>query len=125
MLLKKRPKIEKAISPEQVEIAKEELRFLRIEKELAENIVSLVDTRINELKADFKITEDDRIRLTMVHSRDLDRLGQQIRNNELIVNLYDLEGTYAELSGRLAAITEEIESVREALYPIKNKTILN
>ena len=125
MLLKKRPKIDRTITPEQVEIAKEKLRLLRIEKELAGDIVTLVDTRINELEADSKITDDDRVRLTLTHSRILDRLEQQIRNDEFIVKLYDLEGTYAELSGRLASITEEIESAREALYPIQNKTILN
>ena len=125
MLLKKRPKIDRTITPEQVEIAKEELHVLRIERELTGDIVTLVDTRINELEADSKITDDDRVRLTLTHSRILDRLEQQIRNDEFIVKLYDLEGTYAELSGRLAAITKEIESAREALYPIQNKTILN
>ena len=125
MILKKRPKIDRTITPEQVEIAKEGLHVLRIERELTGDIVTLVDTRINELEADSKITDDDRVRLTLTHSRILDRLEQQIRNDEFIVKLYDLEGTYAELSGRLAAITKEIESAREALYPIQNKTILN
>ena len=125
MLLKKRPKIERAIRAEQAEIAKEELHVLHIERELTGDIVTLVDKRINELHADFKITDDDRVRLSQTYIRDLDRIDQRIRNDEFIVKLYDLEETQTELTGRLAAITDEIESVREAMYPLKNKTILN
>jgi hypothetical protein len=105
----------KTVPSSQVNQAKEDLRILSLEKE----IVGFALTRLYEAEADGKITKDDQVKLLEKYGTEMKQLDKQITSKELIVKLYELEGTQSELiqlfNNRLDEINQEIKTIRGSL----------
>ena len=102
----------KSVPSSQVNQAKEDLRILSLEKE----IVGFALTRLYEAEADGKITKDDQVKLLEKYGTEMKQLDKQITSKEMIVKLYELEGTQSELiqlfNNRLEEINREIKTIR-------------
>ena len=105
----------KTVPSSQVNQAKEDLRILSLEKE----IVGFALTRLYEAEADGKITKDDQVKLLEKYGTEMKQLDKQITSKEMIVKLYELEGTQSELiqlfNNRLDEINQEIKTIRGSL----------
>ena len=105
----------KSVPSSQVNQAKEDLRILSLEKE----IVGFALTRLYEAEADGKITKEDQVKLLEKYGTEMKQLDKQITTKEMIVKLYELEGTQSELiqlfNNRLDEINHEIKSIRGSL----------
>ena len=105
----------KSVPSSQVNQAKEDLRILSLEKE----IVGFALTRLYEAEADGKITKDDQVKLLEKYGTEMKQLDKQITSKEMIVKLYELEGTQSELiqlfNNRLDEINQEIKTIRGSL----------
>jgi len=105
----------KSVPSSQVNQAKEDLRILILEKE----IVGFALTRLYEAEADGKITKDDQVKLLEKYGTEMKQLDKQITSKEMIVKLYELEGTQSELiqlfNNRLDEINQEIKTIRGSL----------
>lgn len=108
-------RVMKTVPSSQVGQAKEDLRILSLEKE----IVGFALTRLYEAEADGKITKDDQVKLLEKYGTEMKQLDKQITSKEMIVKLYELEGTQSELiqlfNNRLDEINQEIKTIRGAL----------
>jgi len=108
-------KEERSIPSAEADRAKEDLRILNLEKE----IVGFALTRLYEAEAEERITKDDRAKLLDKYKAEMKELESQINRREMIVRLYELEGTQSELvqmfNNRLNEIGREIESIRASL----------
>lgn len=105
----------RSVPSSQVNQAKEELRILSLEKE----IVGFALTRLYEAEADGKITKEDQVKLLDKYGTEMKQLDKQITTKEMIVKLYELEGTQSELiqlfNNRLDEINQEIKTIRGTL----------
>ena len=105
----------KTVPSSQVNQAKEDLRILSLEKE----IVGFALTRLYEAEADGKITKEDQVKLLEKYGTEMKQLDKQITSKEMIVKLYELEGTQSELiqlfNNRLDEINQEIKTIRGSL----------
>ena len=105
----------KSVPSSQVNQAKEDLRILSLEKE----IVGFALNRLYEAEADGKITKDDQVKLLEKYGTEMKQLDKQITSKEMIVKLYELEGTQSELiqlfNNRLEEINLEIKTIRGSL----------
>ena len=108
-------RVGRAVPSSQVNQAKEELRILSLEKE----IVGFALTRLYEAEADGKITKEDQVKLLDKYGTEMKQLDKQITTKEMIVKLYELEGTQSELiqlfNNRLDEINREIKTIRGTL----------
>jgi hypothetical protein len=108
-------RVKRSVPSSQVNQAKEELRILSLEKE----IVGFALTRLYEAEADGKITKEDQVKLLEKYGTEMKQLDKQITTKEMIVKLYELEGTQSELiqlfNNRLDEINREIKTIRGSL----------
>lgn len=108
-------RVGRSVPSSQVNQAKEELRILSLEKE----IVGFALTRLYEAEADGKITKEDQVKLLDKYGTEMKQLDKQITTKEMIVKLYELEGTQGELiqlfNNRLDEINREIKTIRGSL----------
>jgi hypothetical protein len=108
-------RVGRSVPSSQVNQAKEELRILSLEKE----IVGFALTRLYEAEADGKITKEDQVKLLDKYGTEMKQLDKQITTKEMIVKLYELEGTQGELiqlfNNRLDEINREIQTIRGSL----------
>ena len=98
-----------------VEMIKKELQAMGIEKE----IVGYALTRLYEAEAQGKITEQDRIQLVSKYGDEMQRLNKEIEKRQMIVKLYDLEETRADVlktfNSKLEDISRNIANIKAAL----------
>jgi hypothetical protein len=108
-------RVGRSVPSSQVDQAKEDLRILSLEKE----IVGFALTRLYEAEADGKITKEDQVKLLDKYGTEMKQLDKQITSKEMIVKLYELEGTQSELiqlfNNRLDEINREIKTIRGSL----------
>jgi len=108
-------RVGRSVPSSQVNQAREELRILSLEKE----IVGFALTRLYEAEADGKITKEDQVKLLDKYGTEMKQLDKQITTKEMIVKLYELEGTQGELiqlfNNRLDEINREIKTIRGTL----------
>lgn len=102
-----------------VQIAKEELVVLNVEKEIAEAIVSLVQQRLNSAETEGRVSEDFRVQLEQKYIADVLQLEKKIAQRGKVVQLYELEKTQNSLiqsfNEKLEALNKEILSIRSSL----------
>jgi hypothetical protein len=102
-----------------VQIAKEELVVLNVEKEIAEAIVSLVQQRLNAAETEGRVSEDFRVQLEQKYIADVLQLEKKIAQRGKVVQLYELEKTQNSLiqsfNEKLEALNKEILSIRSSL----------
>lgn len=107
----------KSRSIENLEVKEAEniLRTLNVERE----IVSYALTRLYEAEVEGKINEDERVLLVNKYKNQLQRLEEQIKNKELIVNLFKLEETKEDLvkmfKDKFDEITKNIDNIQKNL----------
>ena len=102
-----------------VQIAKEELIVLNVEKEIAEAIVALVQKRLNAAETEGQVSEDFRVQLEQKYIADVLQLEKKIAQRGKVVQLYELEQTQNNLiqsfNEKLEALNKEILSIRSSL----------
>ena len=98
-----------------VEDAKEDLRVLKIEKE----IVAFALSRFDAAEADGKITSEDRVYLHEKYSQEMQKLDKTIKRKELILRLHDLENTHTNLiqmfQKKLDELNRDINQIQSSL----------
>ncbi len=115
------PEVQPANMPpkSKVQIAKEELLVLNMEKEIAEAIVNLVQQRLNNAETAGRVSEDFRVQLEQKYIADVLQLEKKIAQREKIVQLYELEKTQNSLiqsfNEKLEALNKEILNIRSSL----------
>ena len=106
---------ERSIPSSQADKARDDLRILVLEKE----VVGFALTRLYEAEAAGKITKEDQVKLLEKYGAEMKQLDKQINTKEMIVKLFELEGTQNELirmfNDRLVEIDREIKNMRAAL----------
>lgn len=106
---------ERSIPSSQADKAREDLRILGLEKE----VVGFALTRLYEAEAAGTITKEDQVKLLEKYGAEMKQLDKQINTKEMIVKLFELEGTQNELiqmfNDRLVEIDREIKNMRAAL----------
>jgi hypothetical protein len=80
-----------------VQIAKEELVVLNVEKEIAEAIVTLVQKRLNTAETEGRVSEEFRVQLEQKYIADVLQLEKKIAQRGKVVQLYELEKTQNSL----------------------------
>ncbi len=107
--------VRSTVSASELEETKNELRTLRIERD----IVSYALTRLFEAEAQGKITQEERDRLLSKYKDDMKRLEKDLEEKELVVNLHELEGMQSNLlemfQKRFDEISNRIEEIRSEL----------
>ena len=102
-----------------VQIAKEELVVLNVEKEIAEAIVTLVQKRLNTAETESRVSEDFRVQLEQKYIADVLQLEKKIAQRGKVVQLYELEKTQNSLiqsfNEKLDALNKEILNIRSTL----------
>lgn len=102
-----------------VQIAKEELVVLNVEKEIAESIVTLVQKRLNTAETEGRVSEDFRVQLEQKYIADVLQLEKKIAQRGKVVQLYELEKTQNSLiqsfNEKLDALNKEILNIRSSL----------
>ena len=102
-----------------VQIAKEELVVLNVEKDIAEAIVTLVQKRLNTAEKEAHVSEDFRVQLEQKYIADVLQLEKKIAQRRKVVQLYELEQTQNSLvqsfNEKLEALNKEILSIRSSL----------
>lgn len=102
-----------------VQIAKEELVVLNVEKEIAEAIVTLVQKRLNTAETEGRVSEDFRVQLEQKYIADVLQLEKKIAQRGKVVQLYELETTQNSLiqsfNEKLDALNKEILNIRSSL----------
>ncbi|UCH38150.1 MAG: hypothetical protein JSV76_03060 [Candidatus Bathyarchaeota archaeon] len=102
-----------------VQIAKEELVVLNVEKEIAEAIVTLVQKRLNTVETEGRVSEDFRVQLEQKYIADVLQLEKKIAQRGKVVQLYELETTQNSLiqsfNEKLEALNKEILNIRSSL----------
>ena len=105
----------RSVENKEVKEAEDVLRTLNVERE----IVSYALTRLYEAEVEGKISEDERVLLVNKYKSQLHRLEEQIKNKELIVNLFKLEETKEDLvkmfKDKFDEITKNIENIQRNL----------
>jgi hypothetical protein len=115
------PKIPPIDTPpkSKVQIAKEELVVLNVEKEIAEAIVALVQKRLNTAETEGRVSEEFRVQLEQKYIADVLQLEKKIAQRGKVVQLYELETTQNSLiqsfNEKLDALNKEILSIRSSL----------
>jgi hypothetical protein len=98
-----------------VEAAKEDLRILKIEKE----IVAFALSRFDAAEAEGKITQEDRVYLLEKYSQEMQKLEKQIKRKELLIRLHDLENTQTNLiqmfQEKLDELNRNIKQIHSSL----------
>lgn len=106
-------------SKSKVQIAKEELIVLNVEKEIAEAIVTLVQKRLNVAETEGRVSEDFRVQLEQKYIADVLQLEKKISQRGKVVQLYELEQTQNNLiqsfNEKLEALNKEILNIRSSL----------
>jgi len=102
-----------------VQIAKEELIVLKVEKEIAEAIVTLVQKQLNAAETHGRVSEVFRVQLEQKYITDVLQLEKKIAQRSKVVQLYELEQTQNSLiqsfNEKLEALNKEILSIRSSL----------
>lgn len=102
-----------------VQIAKEELVVLNVEKEIAEAIVTLVQKRLNTAETEGRVSEEFRVQLEQKYIADVLQLEKKIGQRGKVVQLYELEKTQNSLiqsfNEKLDALNKEILNIRSSL----------
>ena len=118
-------KIEKTVSPEEAQKAREELRILDLEREILSDAVR----KLYEAHAEGKITEEERERLAQAYKDRMKAVKESISKDEALIALYELETMQEDLmrlfSERFDEISSKIEDLRAKLEvkPIKEVAI--
>ena len=118
-------KIEKTVSPEEAQKAREELRILDLEREILSDAVR----KLYEAHAEGKITEEERERLAQAYKDRMRAVKESISKDEALITLYELEAMQEDLmrlfSERFDEISSKIEDLRTKLEvkPIKEVAI--
>jgi hypothetical protein len=104
-----------SIAETTVDTAKEELRILKIEKEIAGFALS----RFDAAEAEGKITKDDRVQLLEKYSTEMQKLEKTIKRKELVIRLHDLENTQTNLihmfQDKLDELNNDIKQIQSSL----------
>ena len=104
-----------SITKTNVEIAKEDLRILKIEKE----IVGFALSRFDAAEAEGKITPADRVYLLEKYSQEMQTLEKTMKRKELIIRLHDLENTQTNLiqmfQEKLDELNRDIKQIQSSL----------
>lgn len=104
-----------SITETTVDAAKEELRILKIEKE----IVGFALSRFDAAEAEGKITKDDRVHLLEKYSAEMQKLEKTIKRKELVIRLHDLENTQTNLihmfQDKLDELNSDIKQIQSSL----------
>ena len=104
-----------SITETTVDAAKEELRILKIEKEIAGFALS----RFDAAEAEGKITKDDRVQLLEKYSAEMQKLEKTIKRKELVIRLHDLENTQTNLihmfQDKLDELNSDIKQIQSSL----------
>jgi len=114
-------KVERSLTDEDVEKARDELRILNLERDILSNVI----TRLFEAEDEGKITSDERERMAKTYQEYLKDTLKKIRRNELIIRLYELEKSQEELvktfNEKFYENKAEIEKIRAELKitPVK------
>jgi hypothetical protein len=99
--------------------AKGELVVLKVEKEIAEAIVALVQTRLNDAETEGRVSEDFRVQLEQKYIADVLQLEKKITQRGKVVQLYELEktqnGLIQSFNEKLDALNKEILNIRSSL----------
>ncbi|MCW4021333.1 MAG: hypothetical protein NWF14_08930 [Candidatus Bathyarchaeota archaeon] len=102
----------RTVSADMFEEARDKLRILDLERE----ILSYGIRRLYEARAEGKITEEERDRLTRKYKMDLNRIKEEIARGESVVALNELERMQEEFinlfSERFEALNKRIEELR-------------
>ena len=120
----------KSKQPEQVEVnslqetpdpevnvvaAKEDLRILKIEKE----ILAFALSRFDAAEAEGRITQEDRVYLLEKYSQEMQKLEKTVKRKELIIRLHDLENTQTNLiqmfQKKLDELNRDIQQIQSSL----------
>jgi len=108
-------KIEKTVSPEEAQKAREELRILDLEREILSDAVR----KLYEAHAEGKITEEERERLAQAYKDRMRAVKESISKDEALITLYELEAMQEDLmrlfSERFDEISSKIEDLRAKL----------
>jgi hypothetical protein len=98
-----------------VEAAKEDLRILKIEKE----ILAFALSRFDAAEAEGRITQEDRIYLLDKYSQEMHKLEKTVKRKELIIRLHDLENTQTNLiqmfQKKLDELNRDIQQIQSSL----------
>lgn len=116
-------RVERSVSNDEASKAREELKTLEIEKE----ITSYALTRLYEAEAEGKLTMNERDSLVDKYKKQMQLLDSQIRKDQLVVDLHDLEGSRSELVkmfyDKFDEIDKKIEGIRSKLGITPQKVI--
>ena len=98
-----------------VEAAKEDLRILKIEKE----ILAFALSRFDAAEAEGRITQEDRVYLLEKYSQEMQKLEKTVKRKELIIRLHDLENTQTNLiqmfQKKLDELNRDIQQIQSSL----------
>lgn len=108
-------KIERTVSRDEVEKAREELKLMDLERE----ILSYAIQRLYEAEAEGKITEKDRESLSQRYKQRMMDIKEKISHNESMVALHELEAMQEDLmklfSDRFDELNKKIGELRTRL----------
>ncbi len=98
-----------------VEAAKEDLRILKIEKE----ILAFALSRFDAAEAEGRITQEDRVYLLDKYSQEMQKLEKTVKRKELTIRLHDLENTQTNLiqmfQKKLDELNRDIQQIQSSL----------
>jgi hypothetical protein len=98
-----------------VEAAQEDLRILKIEKE----ILAFALSRFDAAEAEGRITQEDRVYLLEKYSQEMQKLEKTVKRKELIIRLHDLENTQTNLiqmfQKKLDELNRDIQQIQSSL----------
>jgi len=108
-------KVEHTVDADEANKAREELRVLNLEKEIA----SYALTHLYEAEAEGKITKEERVQLVDKYKDNVKNLDTQIERKQTLVKLHELEeaqeGLVKMFHDRFGEINKNIADIRTSL----------
>ena len=108
-------KVKRSVSVDEATKARNELKLLNLERE----ITSYALTRLYEVEAEGKISEEERKPLLESYKRKMEDLEKQINNFQLLSGLHELEKAQEELVntfyGKFGDINKKVDDLRTKL----------
>jgi len=100
------PRVERHLRQSDVEQARSNLRTLTLKREL----LTMVLKRLFEAEDEGEITREERLRLSKDYEAEMKRLGEDLKQAELVVTLHELESIRDDILKKFEATLNETQA---------------
>ncbi|MFQ6054213.1 MAG: hypothetical protein ACE5OO_08320 [Candidatus Bathyarchaeia archaeon] len=105
------PQLERRLSQSDVERARSNLRTLTLQREL----LTMVLKRLFEAEDEGEITREERIRLSRGYEAELKKIGEELKQAELVATLHELESIRDDIMKKFEAILSDTQAKIDAV----------